>query len=82
MQPNIFNTAERQSLLESLKNTNQTFTVLVGEEPISVKRKQLELNLVREIEKAIAGGLDVHFIAINLGKVTNVTVGLKDEQSL
>lgn len=51
-------------------------------EPVSAKRKQLELNLIREIEKAIAGGLDLHFISIELGKVTNVTVSLKDEQSL
>lgn len=62
------------------KQSTKIFPVLVDEEPISAKRKQLELNLVREIEKAIAGGLDLQFIAIELGKVTNVRVSLKDEQ--
>ena len=61
--------------------STKTFTFLVVEEPISAKRKQLELNLIREIETAIASGLDLQFIAIELGKVTNVRVSLKDEQT-
>lgn len=66
--------------LNKLQTPANTLSIVVIENPISVKRKQLELNLVREIEKAIAGGLDLQFIAIELGKVTNVRVSLKDEQ--
>ena len=83
MQPNIINNrAGGQSVLDAIKKSPLTFTVLVSEEPVSAKRKQLELNLIREIEKAIAGGLDLQFIAIELGKVTNVRVSLKDEQTM
>lgn len=45
----------------------------------SEKRKRLELNLVREIEKAIADGLDLHFIAVELrAGGTDVRVSLNE----
>lgn len=81
MQPDIINNRLRnnQDILKAINTPANNLSIVIIENPISVKRKQLELNLVREIEKAIAGGLDLHFIAVELrAGGTDVRVSLNE----